>query len=58
MTNKRKVQDLKAKVVIDDAPEKSTDEVDVEDEVKAFISSMSKRLNRSSDARGRQAAKR
>ncbi len=44
--------------MIDDAPEKSTDEVDVEDEVKAFISSMSKRLNRSSDARGRQAAKR
>ncbi len=52
MITKRKVPGHKATVVIDDVSDNSNEGVAVEDEVKAFISSMSKRLNRGSDAEG------
>ncbi len=50
--NRRKVQGHKAKVVIDDAPDIMSEGSGVDDEVKAFISSMSKRLNRDNDPGG------
>jgi hypothetical protein len=49
MITRRKVQGHKASVVIDDASDSCSEGAAVEDEVKAFISSMSKRLNRSSE---------
>jgi uncharacterized protein YgfB (UPF0149 family) len=52
MITRRKVQGHKATVVIDDVSDNSNEGVAVDDEVKAFISSMSKRLNRGSDAEG------
>jgi hypothetical protein len=47
--NRRKVPGHVASVVPGDTTEKSNDGVAVEEEIKAFISSMSKRLNQSSD---------
>jgi hypothetical protein len=50
-SNRRKVPGHVASVVPGDATEKTSDGVAVEEEVKAFISSMSKRLNRGDEAR-------
>jgi hypothetical protein len=50
--NRRKVQGHKAKVVNDDAPVIMSEESGCDDEVKAFISSMSKRLNKNNDSVG------